>query len=238
MAELIQNRDAFLNDLASRLGTARHATKEPLNYVNDLPHETLADKTTEELIEIAKEKAATLNMSIENTTAAGLNEKIKEKIKDFGAGNVLLPNEDERFSANQLTFMDEGGDDYNVKYWQIGADKRDENIDNANKSNVAVAFADYMLAESSTVVAESRPGQGRALHFLPTHYISIVPKSKIVARSTQAVDDIEMRRANGEKFGSAINFISGPSNSGDIEMELVVGLHGPVDVVYLIVDDL
>ncbi|MGH2192969.1 LUD domain-containing protein, partial [Enterococcus faecalis] len=45
------------------------------------------------------------------------------------------------------------------------------------------------------------------------------------------------KRQKGEKTGPAIHFISGPSNSGDSEMQLVVGLHGPLEVCYVVVMD-
>ncbi|GBG95930.1 LutC/YkgG family protein [Lactococcus termiticola] len=228
MAGTIQNRDAFLKVLKDKRGN-QEMPFEPYKPISDLPETHLADKTKEELIAIAREQADFVSANMVETTSSELNQVIADLIKSSGEGQVMIPSTPE---------FDEFGvklpEDAKVVQWQVGADHREENIMNAQNSNVAVAFAKFFLAESATVVVESNAGQGRSLHFLPTHYISIIPLSRVLPRSTQAAAYF----AEHQKEGSTLHFISGPSNSGDIEMELVVGLHGPLEINYVLVNDL
>ncbi|MDR0199195.1 MAG: lactate utilization protein C [Streptococcaceae bacterium] len=222
MAGSIEGRDAFLKTLTDKIGEPEFKPYEP---ISDLPQREKANLSKDELIALAKAQAATVSANFVETTSAELNGVIAGIIEKAGGGQVMVPSTDE---------LDEFGVQVSgdpLVTWQKGADKRDENITNAQNSNVAVAVAKFFLAESATVVVETEAGQGRSLHFLPTHYISVIPESRIVPRSTQAAEYFDKNK----KPGTTLNFISGPSNSGDIEMQLVIGLHGPLEINYVVV---
>ncbi|WEV42068.1 lactate utilization protein C [Bifidobacterium sp. ESL0682] len=150
--------------------------------------------------------------------------------------SLLLPTDDENYKAFGLESWRDGLDP-KPAFWTPGAG-RDANIQAANHSEAAIGFADFLCAESCTITAPTTPGQGRAFHFLPVHYLSIIRKSKIVARTRQAMDYYEPRLKSGELKTSNLNFITGTSSTGDIEMVLVVGVHGPLDMTYLVVEDM
>lgn len=227
MAGTIENRTQFLDTLLKKRGGVE-LPFEPYTLISDLPQTHWADLSSNELLKLAKEQARRVSANLVETTSSEMNEIIYGLIEKSGGGQVMIPSTDEleKLGVNIIS-------DQLVK-WKIGKEKREENINAAQNSNVVVAVPKFFLAESATIVVESEAGQGRSLHFLPTHYISVIPLSRMVPRSIQAATWLD----ENKKPGSTLHFISGPSNSGDIEMQLVVGLHGPLEINYVIVKDL
>ncbi|AUJ31174.1 MAG: lactate utilization protein C [Liquorilactobacillus nagelii] len=231
------NREAFLNNIATHANRPRHQlVNHPFKPLNNLPESTLSGKTQDQLLEIARQSSEEVHVDFRTTTKAELTNMINSYLQHKNIQHLILPTTN-LWQQFGLTDWQQQRTTEHTNYWEPGAD-RQINIQRAQNADGAIGFADFLLAESGTIAVATVPGQGRAFHFLPTHYLSIIPKSRIVPRSRQAMVYYEEKIKNGELSTSNINLITGPSNSGDIEMVLVVGVHGPLDMTYVVVEDL
>ena len=87
------------------------------------------------------------------------------------------------------------------------------------------------MAETGSVVVLPRKGLSRLVSLVPPVHLAIVRPKDLV----ENIDDVFLFRRleylrNGGDMGSYLNFITGPSRTADIEMRLVVGVHGPREV--------
>ncbi|MEK3835775.1 LutC/YkgG family protein [Paenibacillus sp. FSL R7-0128] len=219
------NKEAFLNTIAAKLGRERR-TEVQRPAIREFIPDSYGPLTTDDLVEILKEQCFFIHTQVIESTRELLQRTLDDLLEANGGGNVMTSG-DPRFREYGLAFPD-------AAVWEEAAG-RAENIRRAESANTAIVFADCALAESGTVVLESRPDQGRSLHFLPAYYIAVVEREKLVLRSTDAAAALNRRIQDGEPVGSSINFISGPSNSADIEMKLVVGVHGPLRATYVLI---
>lgn len=233
----VHNREEFLDQLAQNLGRERrfdHVTRP--KWKHQVNWEVMKNHNRMELITAFKEQCNNIHTTVIETTKDDLSSILKQVVSENGGGPIITSN-DSRFTEYELNHLVEVQwpmANIEVNKWN-SSKERELNHSLAEKANFAVVFSDYTLAESGTVVVETNSGQGRALHFLPNNYLVIIPENTIVPRMIQAVHDINKRIEGGELVPSCINFISGPSNSADIEMNLVVGVHGPLKAFYILV---
>jgi L-lactate dehydrogenase complex protein LldG len=101
---------------------------------------------------------------------------------------------------------------------------------------VALATAAAGIAETGTLALLSGPGNPVTGNFLPEHQLVVVDADDVLA----APEDFWARLRAEDPEGRArlprtVNWIAGPSRSGDIEMTMLMGAHGPVAVHVLLV---
>lgn len=90
-------------------------------------------------------------------------------------------------------------------------------------------------AHTGTLALTSGVGRARRSSLLPNEHIALVPFSRL--RETYADLITELSRL--EPMPSGIQLVTGPSRSADIEMQMILGMHGPREVrVLLYPDDL
>jgi L-lactate dehydrogenase complex protein LldG len=239
MTGTVQNREAFLDQIAGSLGRARLSTGVKVPVWKNRPQDrVLKGASPDELIEVLKNQCLKIHTSLVITNLEKLPESLNEVVEGFGGGPVVSW-KDERFSKWGLhQLMKKDWPAKNIEVYEWDHEKGNENITQAEKANVGITISEITLAESGTVVLFSDKDKGRSVSFLPATYIALIPKSSIVPRITQAARKMRDLHLSGKKVASCVNFITGPSNSADIELNLVVGVHGPVKATYIVIDDL
>lgn len=82
------------------------------------------------------------------------------------------------------------------------------------------------VAETGTLVLASGPDNPTTLNFLPEHHLVVVRAEDVVGDYETAWARVRAIWGAGQ-MPRAINMITGPSRSGDIEQTILLGAHGP-----------
>ena len=91
---------------------------------------------------------------------------------------------------------------------------------------VALSYATLGIAETGAIVTLTGKANPAANNLLSEHHIVLLDTSRLVRDMESAWGRIrQSTEKNGRPRG--INFIAGPSSTGDIEGKLVYGAHGP-----------
>lgn len=152
------------------------------------------------------------------------------------SGEVHLLGEKENLTdkINELT---RELDAQSVSFWNMNSLKSLEFTSETNlaSADIGVTGADFAIADTGTLVLLSGPEQPRLTSLLPPVHIAILEKETIVPNIHALFARLGKSYENYDKLCSCISFITGPSRTADIELNLTLGVHGPGRAIVIIV---
>lgn len=99
---------------------------------------------------------------------------------------------------------------------------------------VGITGAYCAIAETGTLMLLSGEQTPAAMSLLPETHIAVVDASRVVPQMEEAW---ALLKAEHKQLPRAVNFVSGPSRTADIEQTVTLGAHGPYRVHLLILGE-
>lgn len=98
------------------------------------------------------------------------------------------------------------------------------------EADLGISAANWALAETGTLVLLSGPGSERAASLLPPVHLAVVHEDQILWDLFALVERLEPA-----SLPSNLVLVTGPSKTGDLELQLTTGVHGPGTLIVLLV---
>jgi L-lactate utilization protein LutC len=104
-------------------------------------------------------------------------------------------------------------------------------------ADIGISPVEYLIAETGSVIMASRPDDPRSLSLLPPVHIAVAERKQLLP---DLFDLFAAYSGNGTlpSLPSCLSVITGPSKTGDIELRLVTGVHGPGEVHVIVIGTL
>ncbi len=93
----------------------------------------------------------------------------------------------------------------------------------SGKESTSVTTAVAAVAETGSIAFASDEQTPTTLNFLPENHIVVLHESQIVDR----IEDVWTQIRSMPAIPRAVNLVTGPSRTGDIEQTIEIGAHGP-----------
>lgn len=101
----------------------------------------------------------------------------------------------------------------------------------AGRAEIGLSTAEWAVAETGSLMLAGGPGKGRSVTLLPLVHVVVVPVGRVLSTVPEAIG-----KYSDGNVPANLCFHTGPSRSGDIEMTLSIGVHGPGEVHVVLVD--
>lgn len=216
------SRDTILNKLRSARRPFAEAPPRPAHYLNVTVQD---DETPDALLErFTRELGALTGEVFPVKGPAAARKKVMQLLAQHETKRILAWD----FAHIPLDGLEAAIREAGIEIIQPDArdEMRMETLNASADAQVGLTGADAAAATTGTLVFTTAPGKGR----IPT---VLAPVHIVVITLDQIVPSIESwvaaQRAAALPLRDSANFcfITGPSRTGDIEMQMVLGVHGP-----------
>lgn len=100
--------------------------------------------------------------------------------------------------------------------------------------DIGFTYGDIGIAETGTIVINCPDEELRLSTMVCEYHVCVLPKSRIVKDGFVAEPQLRKYMLNTPNYTA---FITGPSRTADIERVLAIGVHGPLELHILVLED-
>lgn len=97
-------------------------------------------------------------------------------------------------------------------------------------ADAGVTDAQWGVAETGTIVLDDRVARARRASLLPPLHVAVLDQRRLLG----TLDDLFAEPTVRSAPPHALTLVTGPSRTADIELQLVVGVHGPRELLVVL----
>src|SRR5579871_2029077 len=216
------SRETILNKLRSSRRPFSDAPPRPKTYLNvtlqdDESPDALLARFTAELTKLTGEVYPVTGDDAARAKVMELLEQFEAKsILAWDFANIPVAGLESAIRASGIEIIQPDTHD----------EMRMETLTAAAEAQAGITGVDAAAATTGSMIFTTAPGKGRIPTVLPPVHIAVMTLDQILPRIESWV---AVQRIRGLPLTNSANvcFITGPSRTGDIEMQMVLGVHGP-----------
>lgn len=217
-------RSAFLARLRGRLANGNPPNPiRPIVPLAGDPPEVAYSRRPDDLAAAFTKAATAATATVRTVTRAGVADLVAEMCGELNAQRVALSADPECDGLAEL-----------VAGAGLAVVPRDDRSAMATV-DLGITGAAYGIALTGTLVVDSGRAGSRTVSLLPPAHLALLSVNRLVPTAGDLLRHLGERMPDG--LPSNMVFITGPSRSGDIELYMALGVHGPRTVWIGLIDD-
>ena len=239
------DRQEFIGNVSSALGRAgipADPGSTPVQYPNLADARAAADDAREDatvrssgLLEDAARSLATTGWNVHRAeTMEDVGDLVADICRQIGASSALRSSHEVLDEANVNPALERANvelRDMNLRDQMSDSQREDQRLAHRQevfRTDVGITGGDYVIAETGTLVIHPKKGVSRLISLAPPVHIAVMKRGQVLPSLDELflLEHVDIH--SGDRH-AAMNLISGPSRTGDIEATIVHGIHGPVE---------